>query len=74
MEDGERSRFANLRTLYSVLANGIPVFVLFLFVSVLQYRHRINLTIAQTRYLPVLFQVWTLVGKWDWIIPCYSKT
>jgi len=59
-------------SLWSPPNNDSSVFVLFLFVSTLQYyRHSINLTVVQIRYLPAAFQVWVLSGGWDPINPRY---
>ena len=59
----------HLRFSWSTPTDGISVFVLFLFVSALHCRRHITLTIAQSRYLLLAFQTWSLVGKWHLINP-----
>ena len=54
---------------WSAPTDGIPVFILFLFVSALHYRHHITLTMAQSRYLPPAFQTWILISEWYSINP-----
>ena len=58
-----------LRFSWSAPTDGISVLVLFISVSALHCRHHIILTVAQSRYFPLAFQTWTLVGKWYSINP-----
>lgn len=58
-----------LHLLWNVLTNNVSVYVLFLLVGTLYYQRHVNLTVTQSRYLPIAFQIWLLVGKWHLINP-----
>ena len=57
--------------LWSTLANSVSVRILFLLVSALHCRRCIDLIVIQARYIPPVFQTWTILSKWDLINPCY---
>lgn len=58
---------------WDALPDKVLVFILFLLVSTLRFRHIPALTVVQTRYFPVPYLVWSAVCEWNSISPHVSN-